>query len=205
MTTTTSALHDLAVATDEALAEIYYAKAKHRALLAEAHKALSPHARFKPNVAREEETIARATEALARLDEKAAPSEAIYAEHRWNRFFLVPRGHIHRILGCSTCYVTTEFRWLPHLSGLTEVEAVAAHGAILCTVCFPTAPVEHTNYYTKKAEEKALGKCEGSGTWNYDRATARLGYYTGNAATCRVCEGRITVTSTGKLRAHKPE
>lgn len=73
--------------------------------------------------------------------------EKIWAANgRWNRFFLVTSsaGHIHSGMNCSTCRPTTEFAWLPTVSGLTEVEAVAEHGPTLCSVCFPSAPVEWT-------------------------------------------------------------
>jgi hypothetical protein len=88
---------------------------------------------------------------IDKIDELNAEAEALNAEARqfeeivdWQRFFLVTNknGHIHATMGCSTCRVTTRFAWLPTLSGLTEADAVAAHGARLCSVCFPTAPVE---------------------------------------------------------------
>ena len=44
---------------------------------------------------------------------------------------------------CSTCYVDTSFGWLPELSGLTETDAVKEYGAVLCSVCYPSAPVEY--------------------------------------------------------------
>jgi hypothetical protein len=77
--------------------------------------------------------------------------DAIYAAAGgWSRFFIVtnPGGHIHRTAGygeapCSTCYPTTQYRWLPEISGLTEADAVAKIGPRLCSVCFPSAPVEH--------------------------------------------------------------
>lgn len=50
-------------------------------------------------------------------------------------------GHIHSSTSCSTCYPTTVFRWVTSLSGQTEAEAVAELGEILCSVCFPSAPV----------------------------------------------------------------
>lgn len=80
--------------------------------------------------------------------------EALYTG--WSRFFLVlnPDGHIHSSRSCSTCQWDTRFGWLPDVSGLTEAEAVAAHGERLCTVCFPSAPVEWCEGYksqTKKA------------------------------------------------------
>ncbi len=40
----------------------------------------------------------------------------------WSRFFLVPGGHIHSSLNCSTCNKegkSTNFGWLPDLSGCT--------------------------------------------------------------------------------------
>jgi hypothetical protein len=88
----------------------------------------------------------------------------------WSRFFLVANtnGHIHRSMNCSTCNrwtvngpSATQFRWLPTLSGLTEADAVEAHGGILCTVCFPSAPTEWTEGENKQvAAEKAARKLE---------------------------------------------
>lgn len=120
----------------------------------------------------------------------------------WARFFLVTGGHIHSSVACSTCNngnSPTQFGWLTQLSGLTEKEAVEAHGAILCTVCFPSAPVEWTNKYELDAAAKEAGKCPGQRDYN---APSRTGY-TGNWGTCSECGQRITTTSTGKLRAHK--
>lgn len=73
----------------------------------------------------------------------------------WPRFFLVTNvgGHIHRSMNCSTCYVDTQFAWLPALSGMSEAEAVDAHGEILCSVCYPSAPVEWTNGTSKASQE----------------------------------------------------
>ncbi len=62
----------------------------------------------------------------------------------WQRFFMVPGGHIHASTGCHSLRITTLITWLPELSGETEAEAVAEHGAMLCTKCFPSAPVEWT-------------------------------------------------------------
>jgi len=56
----------------------------------------------------------------------------------------VPSGHNHSSMECSTCYPTTQFRWLPQLSGLTEAEAVAEHGSVLCSVCYPSARFDWT-------------------------------------------------------------
>jgi len=140
----------------------------------------------------------------------------------WSRFYLVTSsaGHVHSSLNCSTCKVTTTFAPVPSLSGSTEAEAVAVLGETLCTVCFPSAPVKPSKVTQAQAtlliEEgedaflaaraKYLAKqtpaCPGSGTWDYDRATARLGFYSGNAATCNHCGERVTATASNKLRKH---
>ena len=82
--------------------------------------------------------------------ENLAPWTAQYTG--WTRFFLVTNqgGHIHSSMGCSTCRIDTAFAWLPTLSGLTQDDAVDEYGAILCSVCFPDAPVEYTNGTNKK-------------------------------------------------------
>lgn len=105
----------------------------------------------------------------------------------WNRFYYVNNGHIHNSMSCGTCNkrgIATRFTWLPDLSGLTEKEAVEAHGAILCTVCFPSAPIEWTNGSTKKDDDV----CPGSGTSRWakgrpERANAAVSA----GGTCGVC------------------
>ncbi|AYR01209.1 hypothetical protein SEA_OSCAR_42 [Mycobacterium phage Oscar] len=145
---------------------------------------------------------------------EAAAYEAALAAHRvtteairaheaanykgWLRFFLVQDGHIHRSTGCSSLRITTRIGWLPNLSGETEVEAVAEHGAMLCTKCFPSAPVEWTMGKAAPADQ-----CAGSGTWDYPRETARQGYCSGNYGVCTHCGERVTISSTGKMRKHK--
>lgn len=92
--------------------------------------------------------VARLSGVISRLDDEYTG---------WSRFFLVQSkaghkaGHIHRSMTCSTCRPTTRFGWLPHLSGQTEADAVNELGAMLCTVCFPSAPVEWTNGTRVKA------------------------------------------------------
>ncbi len=106
-------------------------------------------------------------EAINHLRDEIADLDAVWSFHgRWSRFFLVTNtnGHIHSSLNCSTCRIDTQFAWLPTLSGLTEAEAVEAHGSILCSVCFPSAPVEWTNGESKAAQaakaERAAAKAE---------------------------------------------
>jgi hypothetical protein len=77
---------------------------------------------------------------VASLDNAIFAAEAKYTG--WSRFFLVTSstGHIHSSMRCDTCYNTTTYGWLPELSGLPEAHAVIAHGEVLCTHCFPSAP-----------------------------------------------------------------
>lgn len=52
--------------------------------------------------------------------------------------------------------MTTTFGWLPALSGQTETEAVGEFGSVLCSVCFPSAPVAwQGGKLTKSAAAKA--------------------------------------------------
>jgi hypothetical protein len=135
------------------------------------------------------------------VKQETLPYESeFYRRGGWSRFFLVQNngGHIHSSMGCSTCYPTTRFGWLPNLSGQTEAEAVAAHGAILCTVCYPSAPVEYT-------DRRDPSVCSGSGEFFNADQPHRTGYYSGNWATCPGCGTRQTVSKTGKIRKHKAQ
>jgi len=91
--------------------------------------------------------VARLDEARAELNASLAEADELEQRYTgWSRFFLVTssKGHIHSSMHCSTCRPETIFGWLPKLSGKTEADAVAEHGPALCSVCFPTAPVEWT-------------------------------------------------------------
>lgn len=134
----------------------------------------------------------------------AALDAAFLNRGGWNRFFLVTssNGHIHSSMNCSTCKIRTRFTWLPGASGQTEAEAIAERdkldsAALLCTVCFPNAPVK----WTETPADAAL--CPGSGTSNYPRETARLGYTSGNYGVCNHCHNPITVSKLGNMRKHK--
>jgi hypothetical protein len=82
-------------------------------------------------------------DAQAKRDEIEA-MDAIYRTAPWSRFILCLSngGHIHSAIGCSTLRYDTAVEWHPELSGLTVTEAVARLGPTLCSVCFPSAPVE---------------------------------------------------------------
>lgn len=78
------------------------------------------------------------------LDEQIDALEAVWRVQKWTRAFIVRGrdGHIHKSRSCHTCRPTTDFGWLPQLSGQSEEEIVAAAGEMACTVCYPSAPVD---------------------------------------------------------------
>lgn len=118
----------------------------------------------------------------------------------WSRFFVVQAGHIHSSMNCQTCNngrTPTRFGWNPELSGLTEADAVAKLGPSLCTVCFPSAPVEWTVGHRQTAEEAAVaGMCVNRDGVNYR--------HHGNSTSgdCEVCGARGVTATTGGLRKH---
>jgi hypothetical protein len=132
--------------------------------------------------------------------------EPLSAEWRrrggWSRFYEVDNnnGHIHQSTSCQTCNRNgsrTRFGWHPELSGLTEVDAVAALGPILCSVCFPSAPVAWT-----LGREKPPA-CEGAkpqaGTDKF------VGWKRTRYADCTQCKAEaVQVNDNGLLRRHKP-
>jgi hypothetical protein len=141
-----------------------------------------------------------ATAARQTARDAAAPYEAEFSSRGgWSRFYLVTSsdGHIHRATGCSTCYITTVFGWLTDLSGSTEEDAVAAHGPLLCSVCYPSAPAEWTIGRPEQTAEEAAadGMCINKYGINY--------VWKRGTADCPVCDARgVTVTSSGNLRKH---
>jgi hypothetical protein len=149
-------------ASDERLMELAYAAelAGHR-LSGALHQVASYSHNVPPYLAAE---IAQREIKAALAADALEAHEATYTG--WSRFWLVQAvgGHIHRTRACSTCFATTKFALLTSLSGMTEAEAVAEHGAILCTVCFPTAPVEWTGGEAKAViaarEEREAAKAE---------------------------------------------
>lgn len=135
---------------------------------------------------------------LEKLEDRSSDLEQIFRAGPWLRFFLVQNagGHIHSSMSCSTCRPTTRFGWLPDLSGKTEAEAVADQGPLLCTVCFPSAPVEWTVGKQKEVDESV---CTGSSMQGLDVNWKSYSPY----GTCPECRQSMGVTSTGKIRRHK--
>jgi hypothetical protein len=145
-----------------------------------------------------------AGEAVAEVERETRPYEDEYRSRPWSRFYLVTssNGHIHSSDSCQTCGLRTQFVILADASGQTEAEAIAERdkrdsAALLCTVCFPNAPVK----WTEKPEDAAL--CPGSGTAKYPAETARKGYASGNYGVCSHCGQAITISKIGNMRKHK--
>lgn len=119
----------------------------------------------------------------------------------WSRFILCTNadGHIHNSWGCGTLQPTTPLVRLPELSGLTERDAVRAHGTVLCSHCFRSAPIAWTLGAAKPAKP---GECSSSRkqadpkTYN----PRRISRYA--PCTNPDCAERPSVTTTGALRAH---
>jgi hypothetical protein len=124
--------------------------------------------------------------------------EAEYARRPWSRFIGVPGGHIHSGMWCmgGTIRPTTERTWHPALSGLSVAEAVEKLGTVLCTHCFPSAPVEWT-----QGAAKADDSCPGSGQ---AEVPGTLRHGTPTLGQCRGCSRLQALTPRGYVRKHKP-
>lgn len=177
---TSTPIHELAVETDTKLAELYHELLRHEARLIDtlddlrrlagqrkSHQGWNGSVRealdFVPtnewNKSEQERLLAKRQELSTAIAQNMSENQALEnvwkANGRWSRFFLVlnNNGHIHRGMSCSTTYPTTQWAWLPQLSGLTEAEAVADQGEILCSMCFPSAPIAWTSGISKVSKE----------------------------------------------------
>ena len=108
------------------------------------------------------EQAARAIEGLDKAEAELADAVAAktaqdseWINHgQWDRYSVVPGGHIHTDLRCFTFRHTTDVRWAYPVSGDSVDEAIAEYGPALCTHCFPNAPVEQ---YASKVEVDEQG------------------------------------------------
>lgn len=150
------------------------------------------------------ERIAKLEAQIEALRAEAAPLREVAQKFDrenykgWTRFFMVQ--HIHNSMNCSSFRPTTRVGWLPDVSGLTEAEAVAEHGSTLCTICFPSAPVELT---TPKVDESI---CVGSGQpIDKTKLTGRERSHYSPTGTCSTCGKTVGLTArfSGKVRKHK--
>lgn len=146
------------------------------------------------------DAIRKHTEEIRTLNE--GPAALLDAEWDrrggWTRFYLCTNtdGHIHTGRSCNTVHATTHLVLKPELSGLTEKDAVRAYGPILCSVCYPTAPLAWTEGNTPDTS----GDCPTSRTY------APRGSYNPRHlspyARCPKCKEMVSITSTGKFRQH---
>lgn len=100
--------------------------------------------RWKARRAQEElNDLAEAQAALAAAEEAEATQAALWTAHgMWPRYSIVPGGHIHTNgRACHTLRPTTDVRWAHPVSGDTVADAIEVYGDVLCTHCFPEAPV----------------------------------------------------------------
>ncbi|MGV9748095.1 hypothetical protein ACWDTG_24795 [Rhodococcus zopfii] len=136
--------------------------------------------------------LAQYRDARAAITAEIDAAEAPYRATPWPRFYLVDRGHIHAHPHCHTLRPSTRLGWLPDLSGDTEADAVTAHGPLLCTHCFPSAPVAWT-VGPAKVEDPSMCSHKRMREWKTR----------GRYAWCKECGGLASVTSVGNLRKHK--
>lgn len=167
---------------------------------------LSPETAWKfKQLSKDLDAVLNASLALAEIELDIQKRDAVFlARGGWARYFSTKgtNAHTHTSMHCSTCNKgknPTEFGWNPQLSGMSEEEAVKALGPIMCTVCYPSAPVEWTNGEVIDPTKCPGKPVEGSvGPWRHSwngRAT-RYG-------TCDACGTKTTVDQAGKLRKHK--
>lgn len=86
-----------------------------------------------------------AEERYSTFKERARELNGVWLQHRWTRAYLVPDGHVHSNMDCSTCNKrgqATKFVRLPQYSGGNENDIVEDAGERACTVCYPSAPVD---------------------------------------------------------------
>jgi len=145
---------------DTAIAEIYgrFYKASHDADVAFAHaksyrKGLEAKAAGRSGylywteerLAEQEEKVATLRAAAQEIMRETAPfNQEFDRRGGWTRAWLVDNtnGHVHNTMDCQTCFITTQFVWLPEFSGQPETDIVEAAGEKACTVCYPSAPVD---------------------------------------------------------------
>lgn len=86
----------------------------------------------------------------------------------WNRAFVVPNGHVHKSMGCSTCNKgeePTKFQLLTDYSGKNEGSIVKDAGYRACTTCYPSAPVGDsselpTKMFSDEEKKKSADRAE---------------------------------------------
>lgn len=174
---------------------------KRYALLTAARKYEEAGPRYAKSVENYRAQADKLAEKIRAFDPIEAPYLAEWKKRNgWTRAYLVPDGHIHKTTACQSLYPTTIVAWLPEQSGWDEEKIVEAAGMMACTFCYPSAPVDALR--AAHEAEKKKGQCPGSGTHEHDSSGLR---YMSPRARCNHCGQTTSVTSTGKLRGHKPK
>jgi hypothetical protein len=176
-----------------------------------------------------DDMTARLTEARRLLAEtwaETAPYDAEFVRRGgWTRAWKVTNtnGHVHSTMQCQTCYPTTEFGWLPQVSGMNEAEIVDLAGESACTVCYPTAPVaalgrptrlwtaaEREAYDTRKAEREARAAAKAAKSLSVDGAPVKLvwtyetsGYVTQPDGTAKWVPGGVERRAWKELKTYR--
>lgn len=144
---------DTPIEIDTALAELYDKQYQLRLTLARTEQEVRFAEKYYPNnEARKvnaEKRVADVKVALATLGGEIAEIEKLYTG--WSRAFLVhnANGHVHASMNCSTCFPTTQYIWLPNLSGEDKMKIAELAGESACSVCYPDAPSE---YFLRKSQ-----------------------------------------------------
>ena len=138
-----------------------------------------------------QENLAKARAEQAAILAEIAPLDAIFRAERWSRFFVVQAGHVHSSMACATCYPTTVFGWLPELSGDTEAVAVEAWGERMCTVCFPSAPVNPYYHRAAKVDRDAQAAKDQERAEKAEKKAARAAQSAHRETVAQATEGMI--------------
>jgi hypothetical protein len=148
--------------------------------------------------------IADAAERKTALGEILEKWDAEYKRlGSWPRYILCnsSNGHIHNAAGCHTLGLRSSLTWLVDMSGTEVEDFIAAKGKqamILCTHCFPEAPVEWTRSAKDIRDEESADKvCAGSNLSPLPDSKRR-----GNYQPCSECGEYKTVTQYGVIRKH---
>lgn len=144
---------DTPIEIDTALAELYDKQYQLRLTLARTEQEVRFAEKYYPNnEARKvnaEKRVEDVKVALADINTEIAEIEKLYTG--WSRAFLVhnANGHVHASMNCSTCFPTTQYIWLPNLSGEDKMKIAELAGESACSVCYPDAPSE---YFFRKSQ-----------------------------------------------------
>lgn len=197
---TTTTNHQAEVAHDLILADLYAATNAAARQLASARAALDFALQYNKGQGRIDEANTKVATALATYQASiTATLDHEDAYTGWSRFYLVTNsgGHIHRTMTCSTCFSTTEFAFLPEMSGRDDADVVEAEGEILCSVCYPDAPVAWTSGTSKRTQADRDARAEAKADRDAKKAAKQL-FADGSSIT--LDHERITTITAAKSR-----